>query len=415
MLQKLSNDLHDFYPEMVNIRRDFHMYPELSFEEVRTPKKIAEFLTKLGIDVRTGVGKIGGGNGVVGTLYGGKPGKTIALRADFDGLPIQDEKDVPYKSKIDGVMHACGHDIHTAALLGVAKVLSAVREHIKGNVVFIHQFAEEKGTGGAKPMIADGCLDGVDRIYGAHVWSSLPYGTVGVRKGFAMASYDGFEIEVVGSGGHGAEPHQTIDPIVVGSNLVINLQQITSRRLDPLEPAVVSIGAFNSGNAGGVIPGIAKITGTVRTFNANVRTQIEANIRSISEAICQAAGAKANINYIHGYPSLENDPAEAQKVKKIGKHLVGEENMLSMEQLMSAEDFSYYLQKKRGSFFFVGGKNPDIGATYPHHHAKFDVDERSMLHIGQMFLGLLAKNGLMSHNNFTFAKRKETCSQELVI
>ncbi|MCK9909639.1 amidohydrolase, partial [Microbacteriaceae bacterium K1510] len=208
--------MEKLYPELVQLRRAMHMHPELSFHEVATPRKVADYLEALGMEVRTGVG----GRGVVGLLRGGKPGKTVALRADFDALPIQDAKDVDYKSQVPGVMHACGHDVHTAALLGVAKVLSEVKEEIPGNVVFIHQFAEEVAPGGAKPMIEDGCLDGVDVIYGAHVWSLEPYGTVGVAEGYAMAAADAFEIEIVGKGGHGAQPHLTVDSILVGSQLV---------------------------------------------------------------------------------------------------------------------------------------------------------------------------------------------------
>lgn len=382
MLDNLYSRLQEIYPELVDFRRDLHMYPELSFEEVKTPAKVASFLTNLGLEVRTEVG----GRGVVGVLKGGKPGKTVALRADFDALPIQDEKNVPYKSKVPGVMHACGHDIHTAALLGVAKVLSEVKDQIPGNVVFIHQFAEELTPGGAKPMIEDGCLDGVDVIFGAHVWSTEPVGTVGINEGFIMAAGDAYEIEIIGKGGHGATPHLTVDSLVVGNQLVVNLQQIVSRRVDPLKPAVVSVGSFHSGQAFNVIPHTAKITGTVRTFDEGVRDLIEESMEQITKGTCEAAGATYTFNYQHGYPAVWNHPEETRKVETLAKAILGEEKVKRMEPIMGGEDFAYYLQQVPGTFFFVGGGNPKIGATYPHHHPMFDVDERSMIITGQIFL-----------------------------
>jgi amidohydrolase len=382
MVKNLFNRLEELFPTLVEFRRDMHMYPELSFHEEQTPKKIASFLSELGLEVRTGVG----GKGVVALLKGGKPGKTVGLRADFDALPIQDEKDVPYKSKVPGVMHACGHDIHTAALLGVAKVLSEVKEELEGNVVFIHQFAEELAPGGAKPMIEDGCLDGVDVIYGAHVWSSFPLGTVGLNEGFTMAASDSFEIEVLGQGGHGATPHLTVDSLVVASQLVLNLQQIVSRRVDPLKPAVVTVGSFHSGEAFNVIPNTAKLKGTVRTFDDDVRDQIEEAIGQITKATCDSSGAKANYTYGRGYPALWNHPEETDQVEALAQEIVGKENVTRMVPIMGGEDFAYYLQKVPGTFFFVGGGNPEIQATYPHHHPMFNVDERSMLVTGKVFI-----------------------------
>lgn len=382
MLTKLFSRFQEIYPELVELRRDLHMYPELSFQEVNTPRKIAEFLTDMGLEVRTGVG----GNGVVGMLRGGKPGKTVALRADFDALPIQDEKDVPYKSRIPGVMHACGHDIHTAALLGVVKVLSEARESIEGNVVFIHQFAEEVLPGGAKQMIEDGCLDGVDVIYGAHVSSDHPVGTVGVKEGYIMAAADSFEIEISGKGGHGAYPHKSVDSLVVGCQLVLNLQQIVSRRVDPLKSAVVTVGTIQGGQAFNVIPQSIKITGTVRTFDAEVRDLIEESIGQLTKSTCEGSGATATYTYHRGYPALWNHPEETKRVEDLANRISGEENVRHLDPRMGGEDFAYYLQKVPGTFFFAGGGNPEIGATYPHHHPNFDVDERSMQSIGKLFI-----------------------------
>lgn len=244
MLKELFSRLEEVYPELVDLRRDFHMYPELSHQEVNTPQKIASYLTDLGLEVRTDVG----GRGVLGYLTGGKPGRTIALRADFDALPIQDEKHVAYKSKVDGVMHACGHDIHTAALLGVAKVLSEIKEEVPGTIVFLHQFAEETTPGGADYMIQDGCLDGGDVIYGAHVDSQQRLGTIYVTEGHISSAQDDFYIEIHGKGGHGASRHETVDALVTGSQLVVNLQQIVSRKIHPLKSATLSVSSFTSGS-----------------------------------------------------------------------------------------------------------------------------------------------------------------------
>ncbi|MGG3557906.1 M20 family metallopeptidase [Peribacillus frigoritolerans] len=388
MLKNLFSRLQEVYPELVRFRRDLHMYPELSFREINTPKKIADLLTNLGLEVRTEVG----GRGVVGILRGGKPGKTVALRADFDALPISDEKDVEYKSRIPGVMHACGHDVHTAALIGVAKVLSEVKDELEGNVVFIHQFAEEVIPGGAKSMIEDGCLDGVDVIYGAHVSSILPLGMVAVGEGYIMAAGDTFEIEVYGKGGHGATPHLTVDPIMVGSQIVLNLQQIVSRRVDPSKTAVVSIGSFQSGQAFNVIPNTAKITGTVRTFEESVQVLIEEAIGQIATSNCEGAGATVKFKYERGYPALWNHPEETIKANKLAKNLLGEENVIQIQPftLTGMEDFAFYLQKVPGTFFYVGGANPAMNAIYPHHHPKFDVDEESMMYIGKMFIVLVS-------------------------
>ncbi|MFC4354741.1 M20 family metallopeptidase [Chryseomicrobium palamuruense] len=370
---------------MVDFRRDLHMYPELSFEEDETPKKIAEFLSKLGLEVKTEVG----GRGVVGYLKGGKPGKTVALRADFDALPIQDEKDVSYKSRIPGVMHACGHDLHTAALLGVAKVLSEVKDEIAGNIVFIHQFAEEKLPGGAKPMIEDGCLDGVDVIYGAHVSSNAPIGMISLNDGSLLAAADSFEIQIQGRGGHGASPHMTVDSVVVGCQLVMNLQQIVSRKVDPLSPAVVTVGTINAGQNFNVISDTAQITGTVRTLDEEVRSLIENEIDKIVSSTCAGADATAKLTYTRGYPDLTNDKKEANRITSLSENIFGEDMVSQVKPIMGGEDFAYYLKEVPGAFFFVGAGNEQINATYPHHHPKFDADERSMINTGKVFIAAI--------------------------
>lgn len=385
MLDNLFSRLEEIYPELVELRRDFHMYPELSHTEVNTPKKIAAYLECLGIDVKTGVG----GRGVVGTLEGGKPGKTIALRADFDALPIQEETDVPYKSQVPGVMHACGHDLHTAALLGVAKVLSEIKDEIPGTIKFIHQFAEEVTPGGAQPMIADGCLDGVDMIYGAHVMSTEEFGTVSVKEGYASTAQDDFNIVIRGKGGHGSEPHLTVDPLVTGSQLVVNLQQIVSRRVNPLQAAVVTVGSFISGGANNIIPDTATIKGTVRTYDEEARSIIEAAMEQVTKATCAANGASVDFEYVKDCPSIYNDPEETKRVAEIGARLFGKENLITGIPMAGSEDFSYYQKEIPGVYFTVGGKNAAIGADYPHHHPKFNIDERAIVNIGKMFVSLV--------------------------
>lgn len=389
IMKALFSRFEEIFPELVEFRRDLHMYPELSHKEVDTPEKIASFLESIGIDVRTGVG----GRGVVGTLKGGKPGKTIALRADFDALPIQDEKDVPYKSKVPGVMHACGHDIHTASLLGVAKVLSEVKEDLPGTIVFIHQFAEEVIPGGAKFMIEDGCLNGVDVVYGAHVSSQTPLGKVNLKSGDAMANGDMFKIEVNGSGGHAASPHLTIDPLLIGSQILLNLQPIVSRNVNPIDPAVVSITTFQGGEGYNVIPERAILKGTVRTFSEETRDLIEEKIGKIAKSTGEVAGATIDYTYTRGYPAVRNHPEEVERVEKIATDLFGAEKVSHMRPQMGMEDFAYYLKEVPGTFFWVGGKLEDESKVFPHHHARFDVQEEAMKSIGQLFIGIVLNQG----------------------
>ncbi|UOR11407.1 M20 metallopeptidase family protein [Halobacillus amylolyticus] len=397
MIKTLFQALDDLHPEMVDLRRDLHMHPELSNQEKRTPQLIADYLTQLGLDVKTNVG----GNGVVGYLTGDHPGKTVALRADFDALPMQDEKNVPYKSRIDGVTHACGHDVHTAALLGVAKVLSKVKHQLAGTVVFIHQFAEEVAPGGAERMIADGCLEGVDAIYGAHVWSENEVGEILFNEGYTMAAADTFEIDILGKGGHGALPHLAIDPVVAASQLVVSIQQIASRSVDPLKSVVITVGSFHSGEALNVIPDSASIKGTVRTYDEDVRSIVEKKLRDLVKRLECQTGAKAKVDYQYGHTSLYNHPAQTKELKQLTETHLAEFDIKRKEPFMGAEDFAYYLQDAPGTFFFVGGKNKEVNADYPHHHPKFDVDENTLGTIGKVML-----LSLFNHNLF-IEKTKE--------
>ncbi|WP_243354788.1 M20 family metallopeptidase [Bacillus litorisediminis] len=374
-MEKVFTKLDELYDEIVQIRRHLHQYPELSFQETNTANYIAAYHEKLGHEVRTGVG----GNGVVAYLKGDKPGPTVALRADFDALPIQEQTDVPFKSVNDGVMHACGHDGHTASLLGLAKVLNSMKSEIEGMVVFIHQHAEELPPGGAIAMIEDGCLEGVDVIFGTHLQAQQPLGEIGYRVGPLQAAPDRFDIVIQGKGGHGAAPHETKDSIVIGGQLIGNLQQIVSRRVDPLESAVVSVCNFEAKNPYNVIADTAKLTGTVRTFKEEIRHFIEKEIERVVKGTCLVSDASYEYTYTRGYPTTVNHKEETEFVAELAKSVPGVESVRETEPIMGGEDFSYYLQKVKGTFFFTGARNPEWETAYPHHHPKFDLDERALL------------------------------------
>lgn len=379
MKQTVEEMVEQLFPVMVERRRYLHQHPELSFHEVDTPRFIAERLKELGIEVRTGVG----GRGVVGTIRGGQPGKTVALRADFDALPIQDEKEVDYRSTVPGVMHACGHDGHTATLLAVAEILVGQKEHLAGNVVLIHQHAEEVVPGGARDMIADGCLDGVDIIFGTHLWSTTKLGTIGYRVGPVMAAADKFELTLFGRGGHGAKPHETIDAVVLGATVVKELQSIVSRRLDPLQQAVLTIGTLHAGNTFNVIADSAELTGTIRTFDPLVADQIVKEMERTIKGVCDAAGATYTFRYERGYPAVVNHPAETELVRAVASDVVGADQVFEIAPTMGGEDFAYYLQQVPGTFFFTGAGDETF---YPHHHPKFDFEEQAMQYAARILI-----------------------------
>ncbi|HLR10198.1 MAG TPA: amidohydrolase [Sporosarcina sp.] len=373
-MEQLYRYLQEGYEEMVDLRRHLHQHPELSFEEVETPKLIAKFHEKLGHDVRTNVG----GNGVVATLKGAKPGPTVALRADFDALPIQEENEHPFKSTVDGVMHACGHDGHTASLLGLAKAFNRLQDELAGNIVFIHQHAEELPPGGAIAMIEDGCLEGVDVIFGTHLWATHPLGEIGYRAGAFMAAPDRFDIKVLGHGGHGAEPELTKDSIAIAGQLIVNLQQVVSRRVRPLDAAVVSICSIEAKNPYNIIADSVSLTGTVRSFDEGVRTHIEEEIGRIVKGTCLAADANYDYQFTRGYPATVNHEAETAFLANIAQLAPSVHAVKEYEPQMGGEDFAYYLQHVKGTFFFTGAAI-EQRESYPHHHPKFDFDERALL------------------------------------
>lgn len=383
MKQTVYAKIEEIYSEMVEVRRYLHMHPELSFQETETAKFIADYQRKLGLEVRENVG----GNGVVATLEGGKPGKTIAIRADFDALPIQEENDVPYKSKTDGVMHACGHDAHTAIALGMAKAFTSVKDQLEGNLVFIHQHAEEVDPGGAKSMIEAGALDGVDVLFATHMENYIPVDHILHNDEYVLGACDDFKIKITGTGGHAAFPHDTIDVVATAAQLVNQLQQVISRKVDPLKSAVVTVGAMHAGDAANIIPGEACIEGTARMFDEEVRRDIQRWIEQITSHTCQAFGAEYELQYDYGYPATKNDQAINQLLLMEAKEIIPEDNIIEMNPNMGTEDASYFLQQVPGVYFFTGSANEKKGFVYPYHHAKFDIDEKALLNAAKMMSG----------------------------
>ncbi|OXM85880.1 M20 family metallopeptidase [Paenibacillus rigui] len=381
-MEQLLEAVERLYPDMVGWRRYLHQHPELSYCEKETAIFVARKLREWGLEVQTGVG----GHGVVARLKGNGSGPTVALRADMDALPIQDEKLTEYASKAKGIMHACGHDAHTSTLLGVAKAMSEHRSLLKGDVVFLFQHAEELSPGGANSMIEAGALDGVDYVYGIHLWTPLPVGTAYSRSGAMMAAADEFEITVTGKGGHGGLPHETVDSIVTASQLVVNLQTIVSRNVSPTEPCVVSVGSFHSGTSFNVIAETAALTGTVRTFDPELRMEVKKRVEEVVEHTCHMAGADYKVDYKLGYPPVINHDAEVERFFRAGSKVVPCE---PLALVMAGEDFSYYLHHRKGCFMFVGAGNKEKGIIYPHHHPRFDIDETSMLHAARLFVSMV--------------------------
>jgi amidohydrolase len=372
---------------LVALRRTFHQWPELGFEEKRTSALVAERLQALGLEVRTGIAQ----TGVLGILRGDAAGKTVLLRADMDGLPIEEASGAPYASQNHGVMHACGHDGHTAILLTAAEVLAPLRQQLCGTVKFAFQPAEELPPGGAKRMIEEGVLEDptVDAAFGLHLWNSLPVGKIGVEAGPIMASVDRFDIVITGVGSHGAYPHTGVDPIVVGSHVVAALQTVVSREVPPLAPVVVTVGKFQGGTAFNVIPSQADLSGTVRTVDARIRQEIPARLERIVRGITSGMRADYSFNYTFGYPVTVNDVNRAEFARQVAAAIVGEGNVVSAGMTMGAEDMAYFLEAVPGCYLRLGSGNPDRGLIHPHHSALFDFDEAA-LPIGVELLSRLA-------------------------
>lgn len=358
---------------VIELRRHLHAHPELSHQEFQTQKRVMEELAALGLTSRPIAN-----TGVVAEIKGGKSGKTVAVRADMDALQLVDECGKPYQSENHGVCHACGHDGHTAMLIGVAKILVDMKENLAGTIRLLFQPGEESFPGGAEQMIKEGAVDGVDAIIGAHLWQPVPSGAIGVSYDRLMASPDEFTIRIKGRGGHGSMPQQTVDAALVAAQVVVSLNTIVSRNIDPLEQAVLSVGMLKSGETFNIIPDSAEIKGTVRSFEHSIRLGVFNRMEEMLKGICAAHGAEYQLDTIFGYPPVINRPEYTKVIAEAGESALGKENVLTIKPVMGGEDFSYYLEKVPGAFFFVGAGNEEKGAIYPQHHPKYDIDEDAL-------------------------------------
>jgi amidohydrolase len=373
----IVNRVADLQPDIQAWRRDIHEHPELLYEVHRTAAFVADRLREFGCDeVATGLGK----TGVVGVIKGKKqPGKgdakVIGLRADMDALPIEEATDLPYASKNKGLMHACGHDGHTAMLLGAARYLAETR-NFAGDAVVIFQPAEEGGAGAAA-MIKDGLMDrfGIEQVFGMHNGPGIPVGSFAIRTGPIMASTASIDIKIEGYGGHAARPHKCIDSLLVGAQLVTALQQVVARNVDPLDSAVISICEFHAGNARNVIPQTAELHGTVRTLTKEVSELIEKRVREVCAGIAQLTGARVDLNYEHGYPVTVNHPAQTEFATRIATEIAGEGNVHDTPPMMGAEDFAYMLEARPGAFIFCGN-----GDTAGLHHPAYNFNDEAIVY-----------------------------------
>ena len=385
-IKALASSLH---PQIVGIRRYLHQHPELSFAEVKTGRFIRQQLEDLGIPHRHGIAE----NGVTGLIEGVDPtSRVVALRADFDALPIHEANDVPYKSQNEGVMHACGHDVHTASLLGTASILHELRHEFRGTVKLIFQPAEEKLPGGASIMIREGVLNNPRpaSIFGQHVHPPLEAGQVGIKGGQFMASADELFMTVRGIGGHGGLPHQCIDPVVIAAHLITGLQQIVSRRANPSIPTVITFGKINSlGGANNIIPDEVKLLGTFRTMDEEWRFEAHRLMKQLAENTASAMGGSCELEILVGYPNLYNDEALTSRARQFAVEYLGEDNVVDLPIRMTAEDFAFYSQEMPACFYRLGTGNQAKGITSPVHSNTFDVDEKC-LKIGMGLMAWLA-------------------------
>jgi len=350
-------------------RRHFHIHPELSGQEFETAAYVKEKLAEFGIPVDPHFSA----PNVIARFKGTEGNKTIALRADMDALPIQEEGDKPCVSSVPGVMHGCGHDGHTAILLTVAKWISEHPQLVKNNIVFIFQSSEEASPSGAQQLVKEGILEGVDAIYGLHLMSSVPLGKIGFAPGYSHASCNDFEIKIEGKGGHGGHPNETVDPIYIASHLIQSFQSIISRSLNPLHPGVISFGGIQAGNSYNVIPSEATLKGTIRALNFEAAEQMREKTEQLTQSICEAFGAVGHYTFIEGTIPLYNHPEACVFAKDVIEKTFGADTFVTLEPTLGAEDFSYYLKDKVGAFINVGMQSPK--SQFPHHHPKFDIDE----------------------------------------
>jgi amidohydrolase len=368
---KMAFDLED---QLIKWRRDFHMYPELGFKEFRTSKKVLEELTRLNIEATPGVG----GTGVIGFIKGRQKGKTIALRADMDALPITEENDVPYRSKNQGIMHACGHDGHTSILLGAATILAELRGSLKGNVKLIFQPAEEIPEGGASTLINEGVLKKPDvhSIVGLHIVTRFPSGKIAIKQGVVTAATDKLKIHIEGKSGHAARPHEAVDSIIVASQIITSIQALVTRETDALEPKVISIGRINGGEAHNVIAKDVIMSGTIRTFSKETRERVHKLLRNRCKSIAREMGAKADVKITQGTPPQINQPGLFEALRVVLPEVLGKENVMEFQTpSLGGEDFAFYSEKVPGFFFFLGCGNDKGKVNYPLHSSHFDFDD----------------------------------------
>lgn len=392
MIDQIRAKAQQYFPDVQAIRHHIHAHPELSFKEYNTSAFVAGKLAEWGIQHTTGVAD----TGIVALIEGKNPGKKcIAIRCELDALPIHEANDTTYRSQNDGVMHACGHDVHTSCLLGAVRILNDLRHEWEGTIKFIIQPGEEKHPGGASLMIKAGALENPrpDAILALHVYPHLPVGTVGFRAGQYMASADEIYITIHGKGGHAALPHQTIDPIAIAAQVIVGLQQVISRKGNPLIPSVLTFGSIQGGFATNVIPDKVEILGTFRTMNEEWRYQAHKWIKEFTEATCAAYGAKADVEIPVGYPSLFNDPELTGKAENWAREYIGAENVKTLDLRMAAEDFSFYTLQAPGCFFRIGTNDGAGKFTAPVHNAHFDIDENAMK-VGMGMMSWLAVNAL---------------------
>jgi amidohydrolase len=365
-IKKLVAEHKDKY---IQTRRDLHRIPEPAYTEEKTSAYVAQYLEKEDLPTQTGIAKYG----VVGLLETGRPGKTLLIRSDIDALPIGEETGLDFASTHEGAMHACGHDAHMSMVLGAASVLKRIKDRLSGNIKFLFQPAEE-GPGGAKPMIEEGVMESprVDYAVGCHVWPNLPEGEIGVKEGPLMAAMDRFDLKIIGKGGHGAMPHLCVDALEVGTQVVNAFQRVVSRHMNPLSPAVVTVGRFTAGSTFNVIPGEAQMCGTTRTFDREIWTSWPERIERVVRGVCESMGAEYELKYSQGYPPLLNDGEMAEIVRKCARQVVGEDKVVEPEPTMGGEDMAFFLEKAKGCFFFLGvGRE----GSAPVHNSKFDFNE----------------------------------------
>lgn len=356
--------------EVIKIRRDLHRHPELGFQEFRTSIKVAEFLRESGLEPTVGIAV----TGVTAEVLGEQPGPTLMLRADMDALPIEEETDLEFASLEAGKMHACGHDLHTAVLLGTARILNDMKSHLKGTVKLVFQPAEE-GPGGAEPMIKAGVLEKVDYALGLHFWSDLPCGHVAITPGPVMAAADTFRVKIHGKGGHAAYPHESEDPIVAAAALITAMQTLVSRNTSPFDSAVVSVTQIQGGSADNIIPERVEFSGTIRTFQPATKAALFKRLQEMVPSICKSYGTVGVFEFTEGYPALINNPLPCQWVKSAAEDM---QLPLAAQATMGGEDMAYYLQKVPGAFFFLGAAPDQAERIFPHHHPKFELDERAV-------------------------------------